>query len=161
MALSIQDEKVEVNLEPLFPFFETLVHIVRNSVDHGIEPSDLRRMLGKPEKGKIELSAECDDSEIRLQISDDGCGINIDELKKSAINKKLITKEKGESLSDQDALDLIFQPGFSSKEEVTDMSGRGVGLDAVKAAIAELKGKTHVQTELGKGTTFEFRIPVQ
>jgi len=136
----------------------SLVHILRNSIDHGLEPPEERISLGKPEDGLVTISAFQRGNSIVIEVSDDGRGLQVEKIKKAAIQKNLMKPE--DNLSTQECLDFIFMPGFSSSEKVTSVSGRGVGLDAVKVAIEEMKGSIGVWSESGKGTTFQIELPI-
>lgn len=136
----------------------SLVHVLRNSIDHGLEPPEERISLGKPEDGLLTISAFQRGNSIVIEVSDDGRGLQVEKIKKVAIQKGLMKPE--ENLSTEECLDFIFMPGFSSSEKVTSVSGRGVGLDAVKVSIEEMKGSIGVWSEPGKGTTFQIELPI-
>ena len=139
---------------------DPLVHLVRNSVDHGIEMPDLREAAGKPRTGTVTLSASQQGDHILLTIQDDGAGMDAEKLKKIAINKGVLDQEQASRLSDTEAYNLIFAPGFSTKEEISDISGRGVGMDVVKTKIIQLNGSVSIQSELGVGTILEIKVPL-
>jgi two-component system chemotaxis sensor kinase CheA len=134
------------------------MHLIRNSVDHGIELPQKRREAGKPELGRITLDAYHEGNHIAILISDDGAGLPLDKIRQKAIEKGLI--EKREELSEQDTANLIFLPGFSTAEQVTDISGRGVGMDVVKKSLNNLGGLIDIDTRKGQGTTFIIRLPL-
>ena len=136
-----------------------LVHLVRNCVDHGIEESGVRIAAGKPSHGTIALKSSYEGDQLCIEVSDDGGGVDPDKLVRRAIEKGLI--DESEKLSRQEALQIIFKPGFSTAAEITDTSGRGVGMDAVKTLIEELGGTIHIDTELGVGTKFSMRVPAR
>ncbi len=137
-----------------------LIHLLRNACDHGIESADERTGTGKPEQSKVTLKVEQNDSALLVSITDDGKGIDSAKILQSAINKGIIKESESAGLSEEDKLRLIFRPGFSTATAVTDVSGRGVGLDAVMAAIEEkLAGRILIETTLGKGSTFTLKIP--
>lgn len=127
-------------------------------MDHGIETADLRQSIGKPSRGQVKLGAYHHAGKLILEISDDGGGLNPEKLKKKAIEKGILKTDN--NLSDKEAMALIFAPGFSTKEKVTDVSGRGVGMDVVKTNIHELGGEVLIESELGKGTTFKVVLPL-
>ena len=139
---------------------DPLIHLLRNSLDHGIETPDLRVAAGKPAEGTITLAATQEQGYIVIKVSDDGKGIDPELLKASAIKKGLLSLEAAERLTDAEAIDLIFAPGFSTAEETTEVSGRGVGMDIVKTNIESINGFVTVETVLGEGTTFNLRLPL-
>lgn len=151
---------VEVPFERFNPLFDTLVHLVRNSVDHGLEDSETRIALGKPEEGNLIIEAKQEAGKVKLVISDDGAGINPEKIRSSAVKKGLISEAKAQHLADDEAIKLIFKPGFSTAESVSTISGRGVGMDAVKAALKELEGSIAIRTAINKGTTFVLSVPL-
>lgn len=140
---------------------DPLLHMIRNSIDHGIESAEERKSAGKPETGTIRISAGYDGSVAYIDVSDDGGGIHLDKIKEKALQKKLYDKETLDAMPDNEILNLIFRPGFTTSSFITDISGRGVGMDVVKDTIVgQLKGSVHVQTEAGKGTTFNIKLPL-
>jgi two-component system chemotaxis sensor kinase CheA len=139
---------------------DPLVHLVRNSVDHGIEMPDVREASGKPRTGTVTLSASQQGDHILLTIQDDGAGMDAEKLKKIAINKGVLDHDQASRLSDTEAYNLIFAPGFSTKEEISDISGRGVGMDVVKTKITQLNGSVNIKSEMGVGTTLEIKVPL-
>lgn len=139
---------------------DPITHILRNAVDHGIEPLEIRQSSGKPETATIRLKAYREQSQIIIQIEDDGKGINTDKVIESAINKGLLSQAKAESLTETEAINLIFLPGMSTAEKATEVSGRGVGMDIVRANVESLGGSTNVETEIGKGSRFTIRLPL-
>jgi two-component system chemotaxis sensor kinase CheA len=138
---------------------DPLLHLIRNAVNHGIEDPDLREKAGKARKGLVRLSAHRDRDNVIIELTDDGAGINVEKVKKKAVEKGLITEDVAATLATDQAIDLLFQPGFSTADTITDISGRGVGLDVVKRAIESLKGTIRVETNPGKGSTFELLLP--
>ena len=138
---------------------DPLLHLIRNAVNHGIEAPDLREKAGKARKGLVRLSAHRDRDNVIIELTDDGAGINVERVKKKAVEKGLITEEGAATLTTDQAIDLLFMPGFSTADTITDISGRGVGLDVVKRAIESLKGTINVETNPGKGSTFELLLP--
>ena len=137
---------------------EPILHLIRNSIDHGIESLEERKKLGKPEKGTIKLKSFYSGSEVHIQISDDGAGINLEKVRAKAISKGII--DKGAKLSEKELIELIWTPGFSTADVVSDVSGRGVGMDVVKKKIGEVRGDIEIETQEGKGSTFTLRLPL-
>ncbi|HET6388542.1 MAG TPA: chemotaxis protein CheA [Hyphomicrobium sp.] len=155
----IRDGGVEADKSIVDGLFEPLLHILRNAVDHGIEPAQIRRQSGKPLSGRITLEARPEGDQIVISVSDDGAGLDPSRLRAAAKRKNLLSPAIIDSLDDAAAAELIFLPGFSSSETVTDMSGRGVGMDAVRTAIAGLGGRVSVTSTLGAGTTVQMLLP--
>ena len=137
---------------------DPLVHILRNSVDHGLETPEERRASGKPESGTIELGARYSGAEVLITVRDDGRGLNAQKIREKAISKGLMTEK--DDLSDSEIYRMIFQPGFSTVDKVTELSGRGVGMDVVMRTIASLRGEIDLESELGQGTTLTLRLPL-
>ncbi len=139
---------------------DPLIHLVRNAVDHGVEMPDIREQKGKPRVGEVVLSAEQEGDHILLTISDDGAGMNPDVLRRKAVEKNLLDQDAADRLSDQDAFNLIFAAGLSTKEQISDVSGRGVGMDVVKTKISQLNGTINVWSEEGKGSKIIIKVPL-
>ena len=139
---------------------DPLMHLLRNSADHGLEHADVRAQRGKPEVGTIFLNAYQDGNNVVIEVGDDGNGIDVENVRKKAIEKGTITPEQAEVMTDKDIIDLLFRPSFSTSEKITDVSGRGVGLDVVKSKIEALGGDVEVKTKLGEGSTFIVRLPL-
>ena len=139
---------------------DPLLHLLRNAVDHGIEPPAERLAAGKSEEATILLSAQHVESHIVIEVTDDGRGIDPVKIRAAAVRKGLLSPEAAGRLSDEEAINLIFAPGFSSAEQVTDVSGRGVGMDIVRTNIEKINGTVHVTTHLGEGTTFTIKLPL-
>jgi two-component system chemotaxis sensor kinase CheA len=158
--LVITGQETDVDKGLLDAIAEPLTHIIRNSVSHGIESPEERKVAGKPSKGTIHLHAYHQANHLIIEIKDDGCGIDSAKLKLKAIGTKLITPEEADRMSPQEAFDLIFRPGFSTAHEITEISGRGVGLDVVRSVLGKMKGKVEVETELGKSTIFRLKLPL-
>ena len=137
-----------------------LVHLLRNAVDHGLESSEKREAAGKPRQGRLELTAAQRGANLQVEVSEDGGGIDVNRVRESAVRKGLLTQEAAAAMPDQEAMWLIFRPGFSTKSEVTDLSGRGVGLDVVRENVEGLGGMIDVKSELGVGTTFTLTLPM-
>ena len=137
-----------------------MVHMVRNCIDHGIEDPQVRHEAGKPLKGRLRIAASQEGDHIAIVVEDDGGGIDLEAVRKKALQKELIDQEQFEKMSDRDAADLIFLPGFSTAPIITDLSGRGVGMDVVRSAIEGLKGSVSVETERGVGTRLAVQLPM-
>ena len=141
--------------EKLTVLKDAVIHLVRNSIDHGIETPEIRKKLGKDIFGRIEINLSAEKSKgLSLSISDDGCGINLDKVLDKAIERGIIKNSKKDSLSYEERVNLIFEPRLSTKDKLTDISGRGIGMDVVKKNIKSLDGSLEVRTELNKGTNF-------
>lgn len=158
--LELQGEETDLDKNLVEALADPLVHLVRNSVDHGIEPPDDREQAGKPRSGKVVLSAEQEGDHIVLSITDDGGGMDASVLRRKAIEKGLMDEEAADRLSDHEAFNLIFHPGFSTKDQISDVSGRGVGMDVVKTKISQLNGTIDVQSEKGVGTKIAIKVPL-
>lgn len=158
--LIISGEETEVDKSVIEHIGDPLVHIIRNAIDHGIEPTDERLNKGKSEKGTINLSACQQGNNIIITVSDDGRGINIEKVKQKAFKKGLITEDELLKMTDEAAINLIFLPGFSTNEVATEISGRGVGMDVVRTNISKLNGYVDVQTNKDLGTTFKIMLPL-
>ncbi|HIJ60707.1 MAG TPA: chemotaxis protein CheA [Nitrospirae bacterium] len=158
--LEIFGEDTEVDKTVNENIGDPMVHIIRNSIDHGIESPEEREAKGKPKKGRIIISAYQKGTLIVIEVSDDGKGIDVDVVKRKAINKGLITEEEGQRMSDENAVNLIFLPGFSTKDVSTELSGRGVGMDVVKTNVAKLNGFVEVITKKDEGSTFRISLPL-
>lgn len=160
VELVIQGEDTEVDKNLIEEINDPLVHLIRNAIDHGIEKPADREAKGKNRKGTVHLTADHEGNNIVIKIVDDGKGIDPEMIKEKAITKGFITREKAKELSKQDAYNLIFHPGFSTAEVVTNVSGRGVGMDVVKTNVAKLRGTISVESEIGKGSIFVLRLPL-
>lgn len=151
---------IEMDRQLIDRLSDPVLHLLRNAVDHGIEAPEIRRELGKPRNGSIMLSAQQDGQRVVIVVSDDGAGIPVAAVKEKAISKGFYNAEQAAALTDNEVVDLIFKPGFSTSSIITDISGRGVGMDVVKSTIVdELHGAISVATEQGKGTSFVLRLP--
>lgn len=139
---------------------DPLVHLVRNAIDHGVEMPELREAQGKPRMGRVRLSAQQEGDYVSIEVQDDGAGIDPERLRAKAREKGLLDPEAAARLSSEECLHLVFLPGFSTKQEVTDISGRGVGMDVVQSRIRELSGQIQIQSELGRGSRFLIRVPL-
>ncbi len=160
MELIMTGEETELDRTVIDEIGDPLMHMLRNAADHGLESTLDRIRVGKPQVGTIRLNAYQDGNNVTIEVSDDGAGINVEKVKASAIQKGNITEEQAEMMSDKEAIDLLFQPAFSTAEKVSDISGRGVGLDVVKSKIEGLGGDVEVNSVLGEGTTFIVRLPL-
>lgn len=160
MELYMTGEDTELDRTVVDEIGDPLMHMLRNSADHGLEPNDVRIANGKPEVGSIFLDAYQDGNNVVIEVRDDGAGINTEAVKKKAIERGTITAEQAESMSEKEIVDLLFLPSFSTAKAVTDVSGRGVGLDVVKSKIEALSGEVEVKTKLGEGSTFTVRLPL-
>ena len=160
IELDISGEETELDKSIVEEIGDPLVHIIRNSCDHGVEPTQIRIEAGKPETGIIGLKAYNEGNHIVIQISDDGAGMDPDRLKMIAIDKGVITETEADNMGEKEAFGLIFRPGFSTAVEVTNVSGRGVGMDVVKTNIEKLNGIIDIDSELGKGTIIKLKIPL-
>ncbi len=160
VQLIIEGEDTELDRSILDKLEDPLIHLVRNALDHGIEPPEERIARGKPEVGTIRLFAYHEGDHIVVGIQDDGRGIDPEKVKRKAIEKGLITPEQAAQMSDKEAYELIFLPGFSTADKVSDVSGRGVGMDVVASTIHSLRGSIEIDSELGKGTTILLKLPL-
>lgn len=158
--LEIFGEDTEVDKTVIENIGDPLVHIIRNSIDHGIESPEERQAKGKPKKGRIIISAYQKGTQIVIEVSDDGKGIDVEAVKRKALGKGLITEEEAQRMSDDAVVNLIFLPGFSTKEVSTELSGRGVGMDVVKTNVAKLNGYVEVITKKDIGSTFRISLPL-
>jgi len=160
IGLEMDGAETELDRTIIEAIKDPLVHLVRNSCDHGIEPTEVRVQMGKPAQGKLTLRAYHEGGQVNIEIGDDGAGIDIARVKQKAIEKGLLRPEQAEKLSEREALNLIFQPGFSTAKTVTNVSGRGVGLDVVKSHIEKIGGVVDVFSRPGDGTTVKLKIPL-
>lgn len=160
MELIMTGEDTELDRTVIDEIGDPLMHMLRNSADHGLESTIDRLKLGKPQVGTIQLNAYQDGNNVTIEVIDDGAGIDVEKVKASAVKKGHITEEQAEMLSEKEAIDLLFRPAFSTAEKISDVSGRGVGLDVVKNKIEGLGGDVEVSTKLGEGTKFTVRLPL-
>ncbi|HEY6530525.1 MAG TPA: chemotaxis protein CheA [Cellvibrionaceae bacterium] len=158
--LDLVGEETDLDKNLVEALADPLVHLVRNSVDHGIELPALREAAGKPRTGKIILSAEQEGDHILLSITDDGGGMDPQKLREKAIEKGIVDPDAAARLSDMEAFNLIFAPGFSTKAEISDISGRGVGMDVVKTKISQLNGSIEIFSKIGEGTRIAIKVPL-
>lgn len=160
IVLNMSGEETELDRTVIDEIGDPLIHLLRNSADHGIESIDKRKELGKPTAGHIDLRAYQDGNNVVIEVEDDGQGINTEKVKKKAIEKGLITRNAADNLTQKEIIEFLFRPSFSTSDKVTDLSGRGVGLDVVKTKIEKLGGMVEVETEMGKGSKFIIRLPL-
>ena len=160
MQLFMSGEETELDRTVVDEIGDPLMHLLRNSADHGLESAEVRKERGKPEVGSVFLDAYQDGNNVVIEVRDDGNGIDVEAVKAKAVEKGRISQEQADVMSDKDAIDLLFQPSFSTAKKVTDVSGRGVGLDVVKSKIESLSGDVEVKTKLGEGSTFIIRLPL-
>lgn len=158
--LELEGEETDLDKNLVEALADPLVHLVRNSVDHGIEMPDVRVKSGKPRTGLVKLAAQQAGDHILLTIQDDGAGMDPEKLKSIAIKRGVLDPDAATRMSDTEAFNLIFAPGFSTKEQISDISGRGVGMDVVKTKINQLNGTVHIHSKLGQGTLLEIKVPL-
>ena len=160
VRLVMDGQETELDRSVIEIISDPLIHMLRNSVDHGIEPPEVREAAGKPRQGTIRLSARHEENYILIEIEDDGKGMDPAQLREVAVRKGVLTRDAAERLSDREALSLIFAPGFSTAKEITEVSGRGVGMDIVRNNIQRVGGIVDVDSTPGKGTRFSIRLPL-
>jgi len=160
IILNMSGEDTELDRTVIDEIGDPLIHLLRNSADHGIESLDKRREVGKPDAGQINLRAYQDGNNVVIEVEDDGKGIDLEKVKKKAIDRGFINKDAAKNLSQKDIIDFLFKPSFSTSDAITDLSGRGVGLDVVKTKIETLGGMVEVDTEAGRGSKFIIRLPL-
>lgn len=160
VALELRGEDTDLDKNLVEALADPLIHLVRNSVDHGIEPPEVRAKAGKPREGHVLLSAEQEGDHILLIIQDDGAGMDPEKLRNLAVQRGMLDMEAARRLSDQECFNLIFQAGFSTKTEVSDVSGRGVGMDVVKTKITQLNGTLSIDSVIGQGTRIAIQVPL-
>ncbi|MBO4375830.1 MAG: chemotaxis protein CheA [Lachnospiraceae bacterium] len=160
MELYMSGEETELDRTVVDEIGDPLMHLLRNSADHGLESAEVRKQRGKPEMGSIFLDAYQDGNNVVIEVRDDGNGIDVEAVKNKAIERGTITAEQGATMSDKEIIDLLFLPSFSTAKQITDVSGRGVGLDVVKSKIESLSGEVEVKSKLGEGSTWTIRLPL-
>ncbi len=160
MELYMTGEETELDRTVIDEIGDPLMHLLRNSADHGLESNAERVRLGKPEVGSIFLDAYQDGNNVIIEVRDDGAGIDVEKVRKKALMKGTITEKQAETMTDKDYIDLLFQPSFSTADKITDVSGRGVGLDVVKTKIEALGGSISAKTVAGEGSTFTIQLPL-
>jgi two-component system chemotaxis sensor kinase CheA len=160
VLLEISGEKTELDKRMIDELGDPLVHLIRNAIDHGIEPADVRLRKGKPETATVKLAAAHRGNGVIMSISDDGGGVDVERIRDRAISRGLVSAEQAAGLSPRELTDFIWQPGFSTAREVSNISGRGVGMDIVRTRIESLSGSIDVDSTPGVGTTFNIRLPL-
>ena len=160
VLLQISGEKTELDKRMIDELSDPLIHMVRNSVDHGLEPPELREAAGKPRAGTVALQASHRGNSVVITVSDDGRGIDCERIRRKIVAKDLVSQAEAEQLSDRELVPFIWHPGLSTAETITEVSGRGVGMDIVKNRIENLSGSVDVRTSPGQGTTFTIRLPL-
>jgi len=160
VALDISGQHTDLDKSILDALGEPLMHLVRNAVDHGIEPADERLTAGKPARGTVYLNAYHQGTQVVIEVRDDGRGIDLAQIREHAVKRGLMKAEDAQRLPDNEVLNLIFEPGFSTAAEVTEVSGRGVGMDVVRRNVKELGGKIELRSERGKGSRFIITLPL-
>ena len=160
MELYMSGEETELDRTVVDEIGDPLMHLLRNSADHGLESAELRKERGKPEVGSIYLDAYQDGNNVVIEVRDDGNGIDVEAVKNKAIERGVITAEQGDNMNDKEIIELLFSAGFSTAKQVSDVSGRGVGLDVVKSKIEALSGEVEVKSKLGVGSTWTIRLPL-
>ena len=160
MELYMSGEETELDRTVVDEIGDPLMHLLRNSADHGLESAEVRRQRGKSETGSIFLNAYQDGNNVVIEVGDDGNGIDVEAVKNKAIERGVVTAEQADNMSEKDIVDLLFHAGFSTAKVVSDVSGRGVGLDVVKSKVESLSGELEVKTKLGEGSTFIIRLPL-
>ncbi len=160
MELYMTGEETELDRTVVDEIGDPLMHLLRNSADHGLESAEVRAQRGKPAVGSIFLDAYQDGNNVVIEVRDDGNGIDVEKVKEKALEREAITPEQAANMSDKEIIDLLFLPSFSTAKKVTDVSGRGVGLDVVKSKIEALSGEVEVKSKLGEGSTWTIRLPL-
>ncbi len=160
MELYMTGEDTELDRTVIDEIGDPLMHLLRNSADHGLESAQVRKEKGKPEVGSIFLDAYQDGNNVVIEVRDDGAGIDVAKIRSKAIDKGTITLEQADSMTDNEIIELLFKPSFSTAEKITDVSGRGVGLDVVKSKIEALGGDVECHSVIGEGSTFTIRLPL-
>ena len=158
--LTIEGEDTELDRTVIDEIGDPLMHLLRNSLDHGVEHPDDREAKGKPRTGEVGLIARHEGNNVVIMVTDDGAGINADKIRNKAVEKGMISREEADALPDADAVRLIFLPGFSTAETITDVSGRGVGMDVVRSKIESLGGHVDVETKIDEGSVFKIKLPL-
>ena len=160
VELAVRGGQTDLDKSILDAIAEPLTHLVRNAIGHGIETAEERVRAGKQPKGTLRLGAYHQGNQVVIEVSDDGTGIDAEKVRQRALSQGLLTSEQASRLTESDTLELILRPGFSTAEEITELSGRGVGLDVVQSVLGRLKGSVEIETTPGKGTTFRLRLPL-
>ncbi|MBE0507355.1 MAG: response regulator [Marinospirillum sp.] len=157
----IQGSEIELDRQMIDQLADPVIHLLRNALDHGVEMPEIRQQRGKNPQGRLELTARQDGGWVVLEVSDDGAGISLEAIREKALKKQLVTQEQLDEMSDQDVMDMIFLPGFSTSSLITELSGRGVGMDVVKRSVVDgLQGVISMNSRAGEGTRFTLRLPL-
>jgi two-component system chemotaxis sensor kinase CheA len=156
----IEGKDTELDRSVIEEIGDPLLHLIRNGVDHGIETPEQRQASGKPAAGRLRLSARHADSFILISLEDDGNGIDVEAVKRKAVDRGVVSQEQADRMTDREAVQLIFAPGLSTAQQLSDVSGRGVGMDVVRANVEKINGSVEVETRKGHGTTFTIRLPL-
>ena len=159
IELVIENSSAGVDRSMVSDLRDALVHLIRNAVDHGVEAPELRARLGKPETGQVTLRALAEGDLLKVEVEDDGCGIDPSRLKEVAVQRSLLTRAQAERLSEREVMELVFRPGFTTKEQVDDVSGRGIGMDVVKRKVEGLGGSVAIHSRVGRSTQIALRLP--
>jgi len=159
--LLLEGEETEIDRAIMEEISDPLIHLIRNAVDHGIEKPEIRKKLGKPEKGTLRITALPYDNNVIITVEDDGAGIDLQKIKQSAIKKRIVTKEEADGMTEQELVNLIFHTGFSTSQSLKDVSGRGLGMDIVRTRVEKLNGIINVETCAGAGSKFIIKLPVK
>lgn len=159
--LVLEGGETEIDRTIMEEMSDPLIHLIRNAIDHGIEKPEIRKKLGKPERGTLRITALPQDSNVIITVEDDGAGIDAQEIKQSAIKKRIVTEQEADNMSEQQLINLIFHTGFSTSQKISDVSGRGVGMDIVRTHVEKLNGIIDVETYAGAGTKFIIKLPIK
>ncbi|MCF7935504.1 MAG: chemotaxis protein CheA [Synergistales bacterium] len=160
VSLTVEGKETELDRTVIDEIGDPLVHLIRNSVDHGIEMPEKRKEAGKPQEGSLYIAAYQEGNGVIIEVEDDGKGIDPEKVKQKAVEKNLVTSEEAQNMTDDEAIRMVFLPGFSTASEVTDLSGRGVGMDAVQSKVQSLGGQFQIESEVGKGSRVVIRLPL-
>ena len=160
LDLALLGGETELDRTIIEQISDPLIHLLRNAVDHGIESPEARKTAGKPEKARVTLTAFQEEGHIFIKLEDDGAGIDPQKIRRAAVKKGMLSQEAADKLTENEAINLIFAAGMSTAGKVTEVSGRGVGMDIVRTNIERLNGSVSIDTELGKGTTFTIKLPL-
>jgi two-component system chemotaxis sensor kinase CheA len=160
VRLEMEGQDTELDRTIIEAIKDPLTHLVRNCIDHGVEPPEVRKQVGKPARGALKLRAFHEGGQVNIEITDDGAGLNAERIRQKAVERGLVSAQQSARMSDRDVFNMIFLPGFSTAEKVTNVSGRGVGMDVVKTNVEKIGGTVDVQSTGGKGTTVKIKIPL-
>lgn len=160
LELVMEGQDTELDRTLIEEIADPLIHLIRNAVDHGLERPEIREQAGKPRQGLLRIRAAHEDNQVVICVEDDGAGIDPVKMRSSSVKKGILSQEEADALGDREAIDLIFRPGFSTAQQVSDVSGRGVGMDIVASHIERLNGMIDIESTLGRGTTFKIKLPL-